>query len=350
MTNRSRPADSPAAQQQARIVFVTGASRSGTTVLSRVLGNHPMILWSRELHYFGDLCPADAARRLDDQEIEHLAAMVFSRHARNLWEKGPTPPERLRARQLRETLAPEQRTGYGLFSAAMACLAADAGKPIICEQTPRNVFYAQSILEHLPKASFVHLVRDPRAVVASQKNRWKMRMLGASHIPVQETIRTWVNYHPVTMARLWVSATDAGLRLADHPRFRLLRFEDLLTTPEDCVRSLCDFLEVPFERDMLLVPKWGSSNVRHEGDNKGLAKDVLDNWETVLTASETEIVERISGGLMQRFDYVPRSPAGPRPVGSLRHNLSYPFHLLGVALTNPRRAVIQARAMLQRRR
>jgi hypothetical protein len=330
-----------------RIVFVTGASRSGTTVLSRVLGNHSRVLWSRELHYFGDLCPDNASRRLDDQEIEHLAAVLFARHARNLWEKGTTPDERRRARLLRESLAPEQRTGYGVFSAAMASLAEAAGKPIACEQTPRNVFYAQGILDNLPEASFVHLVRDPRAVVASQKNRWKMRMLGASHIPVHETIRTWVNYHPVTMARLWVSATTAGLRLADHPRFRLLRFEDLLTTPEECVSSLCDFLEIPFEREMLLVPKWGSSNVRHESDNKGLSKDVLDNWETVLTASETAIVEQMTGSLMQRLAYQPRDQSARAPGGTIRHNLSYPLHLLGVALTNPRRAVIQARAMLR---
>ena len=30
---------------------------------------------------------------------------------------------------------------------------------------------------------------------------------------------------------------------------------------------------------MSLVPKWGSSNVKHETDKKGLSKDVLDQWE-----------------------------------------------------------------------
>jgi hypothetical protein len=39
-----------------------------------------------------------------------------------------------------DSLTPEQRTAYGVFAAALASLAAGAGKSIVCEQTPRNVF------------------------------------------------------------------------------------------------------------------------------------------------------------------------------------------------------------------
>ena len=120
-------------------------------MLSRILGNHSQILGLRELHYFGDLCDPTAAGQLDIRALDHLAAMIFSRQARDVWGTDPTELELSRAKQLCESLAPEQRTGYGVFAAALACLAADAGKRIVCEQTPRNVFYAQSILEHLPK-------------------------------------------------------------------------------------------------------------------------------------------------------------------------------------------------------
>ncbi len=37
------------------LVFVAGASRSGTTMLNRILGQHPSICAMNELHYFGDL-------------------------------------------------------------------------------------------------------------------------------------------------------------------------------------------------------------------------------------------------------------------------------------------------------
>jgi hypothetical protein len=333
--------------RRTRIVFVTGASRSGTTMVSRILGNHSQILGLRELHYFGDLCEPATVGRLDMRALTFLAARIFSRHARDVWGSDPTELELSKARELCESLAPEQRTGYGVFAASLACLATDAGKSIVCEQTPRNVFYAQNILANLPGAAFVHVVRDPRAVLASQKNRWKLRQLGARRVPLHETIRTWVNYHPVTMAKLWRNATDAAIRLRGHHRVMLTRFEDLVADPEVHIRTICDFLEVSFEPVMSLIPKWGSSNVKHETDKKGLSKDVLDQWESVLSDGEVEIVEHITGELMSRFSYVPRSQGSGNTRAMLPHRLTYPLHLVGVALTNPRRALIQARAMLQ---
>ena len=316
-------------------------------MLSRILGNHSRILGLRELHYFGDLCdPADKGQ-LDNRALHHLAAMILSRQAREVWGTDPTELELSRARQVCDSLAPEQRTGYGVFAATLASLAADAGKSIVCEQTPRNVFYAQSILANLPGAALVHVVRDPRAVLASQKNRWKMRLLGAERVPLYEMIRTWVNYHPVTMAKLWNGATEAALRLRGHDRVMIVRFEDLIADSEERIGDICRFLDVPYEPAMTLVPKWGSSNVEHDSDKKGLSKDVLDRWETVLSDGEVEIVERTTGALMSRFSYLARPERSGDTRSMLPYRLSYPFHLVGVALANPRRALIQARAMLQ---
>jgi len=337
----------PMETQRTRIVFVSGASRSGTTMLSRILGNHSQILGLRELHYFGDLCdPADTSQ-LDDRALQRLAAMIFSRQAREVWGADPTEIELSRAKQVCNSLAPDQRTAYGVFAAALASLAADAGKSVVCEQTPRNVFYAHSILANLPGAAFIHIVRDPRAVLASQKNRWKIRLHGARHIPLYEMIRTWVNYHPVTMGKLWASATNAALQLRGHQRFMLIRFEDLLADSERCIREICGFLDVPFELAMSLVPKWGSSNVRHATGEKGLSTQVLDQWRNVLSDGEVAVVEQVTSELMRRFSYEPRPQEAGHAHGTLAHTLSYPLHLVGVALTNPRRALIQARAMLQ---
>ena len=48
-----------------------------------------------------------------------------------------------------------------------------------------------------------------------------------------------------------------------------------------------------------------------------------------------EIVERMTGALLRRFS--------DEPYSLLPHILSYPLHLVGAALMNPRRALIQAR-------
>ena len=41
--------------QEAGIIFIVGNSRSGTTMMRRVLGNHPAIFMLEELHFFEQL-------------------------------------------------------------------------------------------------------------------------------------------------------------------------------------------------------------------------------------------------------------------------------------------------------
>ena len=41
------------------LVFIVGASRSGTTMLNRILGNHRAVAGLNELHYFGELCEVE---------------------------------------------------------------------------------------------------------------------------------------------------------------------------------------------------------------------------------------------------------------------------------------------------
>ena len=144
-------------------------------MLSRILGNHSQILGLRELHYFGDLCEPTAVGRLDIRALTFLAARIFSRQARDVWGSDPTELELSKARELCESLAPEQRTGYGVFAAALARLAsgrrqehrvrANAAQRLLCARAFWKTCLAQR---------FIHVVRDPRAVLASQKNRWKL--------------------------------------------------------------------------------------------------------------------------------------------------------------------------------
>jgi hypothetical protein len=236
----------------------------------------------------------------------------------------------------------------GMFAAVVADLAAEHGKSIACEQTPRNVFYAAELLAALPRVRLVHIVRDPRAVLASQKNRWRLRKLGARNLPFSESVRTWLNYHPLTMANLWVKATQAALRLSEHPRVRIVRFEDLAERPDAEIRALCGFLGVDYEPGMSEVPHWGSSNLPHTGAGKGIAREVIDRWQGVLGAGEIRIVERAAAPLMSRFAYpFTGHEAVPARLAAAWHLAVYPLCMLGVVLANPRRAWIQLAAVLR---
>jgi hypothetical protein len=331
-------------------IFVTGASRSGTTMLARIFGGHSRVCTLHETHYFGDLCdPDDAEAARDISTLTKLGAAILARHERGLWSGDPRPSELDRARAAATGLPEGERNAAGIFAAVTRALAGSAGKVLPCEQTPRNVFYARRLLALYPDVRIIHIVRDPRAVLASQKNRWRMKGLGASHLPSWEMLRNRVNYHPITISKLWIAANREALALENASRFRLVRFEDLVAEPESTVRSLCEFAGLDFEADMLDLPQWGSSNLSHASDKRGISSDVVDQWSRVLTDAEIIVCERLTRAMMHRFAYEPMSPA-PRSFAGIGLVLgSYPVHLAAVIAVNPSRAWIQAKALYRRR-
>lgn len=343
----------PALLTQRKLIFITGASRSGTTLLSFVLRNHDDVLGLKELQYFGQTWdPRNRQRRFSRNQSIAAAAAIYACQEQGILSTKVSPAHRLAATRLIDELGDASADPAALFAAAVHQLAQAAGKSIPCEQTPRYIFYARALLEIYPNAQVVHMVRDPRAVMASQKMRWQRRRLAAdgTKVPRYQSLRVWVNYHPYTVARLWSEATAAALALAQHPRVTLIQFEELLQQPEATVRRLCARLGLDFDEKMLDVGQINSSHQSSTGGaRRGLQTAAIDTWRKILTQTETAIAERRCGALMNRFGY--QRGAGPsgRLIAELGYRLSYLMHLGGVMLVNPRRAMVQAKALLRPR-
>jgi exopolysaccharide biosynthesis WecB/TagA/CpsF family protein len=332
------------------IIFITGASRSGTTLLSFVLRNHAAVFGLRELQYFGQAWdPRDEGRRFTRSDAIEAVAVLYAHQQHGVLVNQVDPEHYRAAVAIVDRLGAAASDPAELFLATVRSMAHAAGKSIPCEQTPRYIFYARALLDRYPGAHVVNLVRDPRAVMASQKNRWRRRSLAAQGmtVPRYESLRVWVNYHPYTVARLWSQATRAALDLRDHPRFTLLRYEDLVAQPEQTVRTLCDRLQLKFNPAMLDVAQVNSSHESSaDGARPGMRLDAIDRWRQVLTPAETAVTEKDCGPLMRRFGYEPVSKRGAG-FGRVRIGLSFLGHLGAVLLVNPRRAAIQVKALLR---
>ncbi len=333
------------------VVFVTGASRSGTTLMSFVLRSHPKIFGLKELQYFGDLFSPqkEKQRCFTREQALRVAATVFARQNRGT----PAGPPRKAERQQAEAYMNSHQGSLAaddLFANLVQHLADSNGKQIPCEQTPRNIFYADYLLSVYAQARIVHMVRDPRAVVASQKRRWRRHgVMGAKHgVSLRQFLRAWINYHPFTAARLWNKATASALRYERHSRVMLVRFEELLTAPERVIRDVCDFLNIEFHDSMMDVGQVNSSHaVGQRSAAKGMQLSALSSWRDTLSRAEIFIVERRCADLMTRCRYQTESTQSLalRIFAAIRYGFSYVFHVLGVISVNPRRALIQARAL-----
>ena len=329
-----------------QIVFVTGASRSGTTLMSFVLRNHSSVFGLREMHYFGDVWdPRDKDQHYSDDKAVSCIAAMLARQEQGVLATAPEEEHLREAKDVIARLNSQQLSAAEIYVAAVNDISAGSGKAIVCEQTPKNIFYAQALLDTYPNAKVVHMARDPRAIMASQKKRWKRRELSTdnSRFPLRQSLRVWVNYHPYTISRLWNQATKTACRLQGHPRFKIVSFESLLTEPEQTIRGLCEFLEIPFEESMLDVGQVNSSHQSSVGGaRRGIHKDALETWSQVLSPAEISITDRKCAQGMASLGYQPVAQA---PVPEIKQQFSYIFHVLGVLLVNPRRAWVQFKAL-----
>ncbi len=209
------------------------------------------------------------------------------------------------------------------------------GRFIACEQTPANVFYIADILDAFPNARVLVMVRDPRAVLLSQKGKWRRRNLGEKRLPLVEPVRAWFNYHPVVVARLWKAAVEAGERYEHDDRVQQIAFESLLKDPESTMLTLCEWLDLDFLREMLEVPQWSSSN-EPDSDTVGIKAQRAERWrEGGLTETEVFVCERMVGPAMARHGYTLSNARPPfyRIAGSA---LLLPFKLAGALPLNLR--------------
>lgn len=330
-----RTTTSPARDAVGCPVFVVGNSRSGTTMMGRILGGHPLVFTLGELHFFEQLWSSgETGDRVSEDEAIRLASRLLCIQRDGYLRQGDPLRFRAEARELLRSGPPRALSAAGVFERFLLHEAAKNGKTVPCDQTPRNVFYIGEILRLYPRARVINMVRDPRDVLLSQKRKWKRRFLGASGIPLKEALRAWVNYHPVVISKLWNASVRSADRFADHARVHSLRFEDLLADPEGEIGTVCEFLGISFEQSLLEVPQVGSSSGLDHPERRGIARDRAGSWKKGgLSAAEVFLCQKVTGRLMRRYGY-PVKPVAPNALAVAGSAVALPAKLALALLAN----------------
>jgi len=212
-----------------RPIFVVGFQRSGTTLLQSLLGAHPRIAAPPEVHFFfrtyqlrdywGDLTDYDNARRVLRELVDAPAGMLdgcgFDEAA------------------LVQTFLRTDRTYAALLHTLLGDFAVRQGKSRWSEKTPHQ--RPGLIWSVFPDAQVVHIVRDPREVVASAVVAWP-------HEDPPWAIAERLN--GFTRAAL-----EDGASAADDSYLRV-RYEDLASAPGPVLRQVCAFLDEQFDEHM----------------------------------------------------------------------------------------------------
>jgi hypothetical protein len=124
------------------------------------------------------------------------------------------------------------------LSALYAGALAVAGRTHYVDDNTFNILFAEELLELLPGATLVHMVRDPRDVIASYlKQRWSPREPEAAAAYYRAVIDSWRRIRS---------------RLAPG-RYIEVRLEDLCRAPLPELGRICALASLPFDERMLSV-------------------------------------------------------------------------------------------------
>lgn len=328
------------------VIFIVGASRSGTTMMNHLLGGNSQILALHELHYIGNYWHLGKTEVWERTRAEQETARLLATARRSVWNNSPSDEDVQEASLIMSGIDGDRINPGDIYARTLHHLRHGAGKSLVIDQTPRNIYFAEKILETFPGAQVVQLIRDPRAVLYSQRNRWRQKWLGASKTPIWNSIRVRVNYHPITASKLWVRAYEFGTGLSQHPRFLRVPFESLVREPEKYLKKICAQLGVNYEEKMLDIPNIGSSTRQHDAGKRGVEAQVATTWRGKLPDVDTWICQRVTKTERRTLGYDSVDIGRPL-LGVLMQVILFPFHLLGVFAVNPRLAFRVWAAMLR---
>lgn len=316
-------------------IFVVGNSRSGTSMLSRIIGKHTCIFTiPHEIHFFEEQWDPTCEEVVISQEkavailswllcvasegyLKHGLPLNYQEEASSVLQEydcvGITPVE-----------------VYKLF---LNHTSKTKNVAIVCEQTPRYLLFTNAILRFFPDATILNMVRDPRDILLSQKNKWRVRYLGAKNvIPLKEAIRSWINYHPFTIALLWKRSIETALQYRADPRFISIRYEDMVSMPEQTLQTICSKANIEFQAEMLNITVKGSSTSQATTDRVGVV-DFREKWKQGgVSDTEIYICEKVLGQLMGKYGYTV-SNRTPNPFSLIAFALLFliktPLALIG---------------------
>jgi hypothetical protein len=287
----------------ARVAFlVVGTPRSGTTLVQRLACELPGVAIPYETHFF--------TKGLDLLEAQGALPLGPGALARGLEAYAALPHLEgagLRADAVVARLGDRPGTPLAVFDAVVAELT--GGGEVLGEKTPGHLHWAGRLASARPELRVVAVVRDPRAVAASQRAvPW-----GAG--PADLAARRWLDDQ---------RALDALVAQLG-PRLLLVRYEDVVVAPDATRVAIGELLgrapgAAP-EAAGAAGPAGASLRLPWEVWKSDAEQPVTaarrDAWAEVLTVGEADRIMAICAPLLDRFGYGAGLPSLPRRVWAL---------------------------------
>ena len=164
--------------------------------------------------------------------------------------------------------------------------------------------YTDFILTDFPDAKFLHLLKDHRSNIYSLKEYYR-KSLGTIY-PIHGTqknlfIHILVTSMTTNMKMLHQNNAKLGSRL------KILKYEDVLSSPEKTMRNLSAWLGVRYDEILLNTTRIGKTSVSTSAFNEkgvtGINPGFAIRWRTELTSAEIRMIEFLFKNSMKALGY-----------------------------------------------
>jgi hypothetical protein len=294
-----------------KLLFLIGPPRSGSTLLTRMLGSHSAVHAPDEPHLLTPLAHLGYFAKVDAAPYDPIITEIAMRELVEALPGGEA-----------DYLAAVRAMSDSLYEKLLA----PSGRRVLLDKTPAYALVLDFAAKLYPAAHYVVLTRQPLSVWSSYVESFFDGDHEAAH------------RHQPLLER-YVPAIARFLRDQPVPICHV-RYEDLVQDPEGQVARICEFAGLPFEPDMIdygKKPEGAKESARGLGDPMTVAKQSrpttasLAKWSAELTghpakiAQCQEILARLADEDLETWGYArtdleaelaaidPKGPRKPRP-------------------------------------
>lgn len=218
-------------------IFIVGCPRSGTTLLRLILDSHSNISCGPETKFLDDL------KKITKNHWERLERYGFERE---YWK---------------------QKIAQ-FFCSFQQEYANKRGKKRWADKTPQYVKQLEFIDWLFPSCQIIHIIRDGRDVVASHHDRWGYKSA-------------------IEATRLWPDCVSSGCNYGKKlpkERYLEIRYEDLVAQPEVTLRDLFNYLQEPWEPEVLEYEKFSHDDSKFTAQLTDQRRQSSKDFSTIYTA------------------------------------------------------------------
>jgi len=265
--------------------FIVGSARSGTTLLRLMLNAHPEVGVPPESRFIPELWPGH-----DEVDVAQYLRKLEGHKRYAMWD---LPVGAVKAELGDAGQVPYRKA----IDATFRAWAAAHGKQRWGDKTPRYIEHMPLLLNLFPDARFIHLVRDGRNVALSYAD---------------------VPFGPKTVAKaaeLWAHRVRIGMkegRAMEPGHYIEMYYEDLIEDPAGEIKTLCEFIDLSFEADMLDYTEKARSAMlpRSKELNPHVAEKphAVRSWQNEMPDDQVEVFEAVAGDVLSELGYERRFP------------------------------------------